>query len=145
LALGTDSWIAPFGVHTQRFMGRFAGPWESLWRAVQVLASGSYRLIEPFDLAFAVLYVFLTVQALRTLPLVYGLYMSLALAGTLSKVSDVQPLLSFSRYALVLFPGQVLMAKWGQRHAWVHRVVVYLSFALAVFYIGEFSIWGWVG
>jgi hypothetical protein len=117
----------------------------SLWRAIQVLASGRFQPIEPFDLAFAVLFAILTVQAFRALPGIYGLYMAAMLVGTLSKVSDVQPLLSVSRYVLVLFPGHVLLAMWGARRAWVHRLVLYTSFALWLFYAGQFAIWGWVG
>ncbi|MBN1640045.1 MAG: hypothetical protein JXA09_02325, partial [Anaerolineae bacterium] len=145
LVVGTEEWLAPFTVHTQRFMGRFAWPWESLWRAAQVLASGRFRLIEPFDLAFALLFLALTVLSFRKLPVMYGLYMASMLFGALSKVSEVQPLLSVSRYVLVLFPGHVLLAMWGERHAWAHRLVLYLSFALWLFYAGQFAIWGWVG
>jgi hypothetical protein len=145
LVVGTESLLAPFTVHTQRFMGRFAWPWESLWRAVQVLASGHFRPIEAFDLAFALLFLLLTVQAFRRLPLIYGLYMAVTLLGTLCKVSDVQPLLSVSRYVLVLFPGHVLLAMWGARRAWAHRLLFYLSAAWWMFYAGQFAIWGWVG
>jgi hypothetical protein len=145
LVVGTETWLAPFAVHTQRFAGRFAWPWASLWHAVRVLASGHFRPIEPFDLAFAVLFALLTVQAFRKLPGMYGLYMAATLLGTLSKVSDVQPLLSVSRYVLVLFPGHILLAMWGERHAWANRIVLYPSLALWLFYAGQFAIWGWVG
>ncbi|MDY7040887.1 MAG: mannosyltransferase family protein, partial [Chloroflexota bacterium] len=63
--LGTDSLFAPFTVHTQRFHGRFAWPGQCLVDAVRVLASGRFRLIEPFDLFFASLFVFLTIVAFR--------------------------------------------------------------------------------
>ena len=143
--VGSGSLLAPFTVHTGRFMGRFAWPWESLWTAVRVLASGRFRVVEPFDLAFAVLFIVLTVEAFRTLPAVYPIYMTATMLGTLTKVSEVQPLLSMSRYVLVLFPGFVILARWGWQKAWVHRVVVYLSAALMVFFVGQFAIWGWVG
>jgi len=144
-AVGSGSLLAPFAVHTQRFMGRFAWPWESLWMAVRVLASGRFRLIEPFDLALTLLFIVLTAEALRTLPLMYGLYMLAMLAGALTKVSAVQPLLAMSRYVLVLYPGFIVLAKWGWQRAWVHRLAIYLGFALSIFYVGQFAIWGWVG
>jgi hypothetical protein len=144
-AIGSGSVLAPFTVHTQRFMGRFAWPWESLWMAVQVLASGSFRVIEPFDLLFALLFIVLTVEAFRSLPLIYPIYMAVILGGTLTKVSEVQPLLALSRYVLVLFPGFIILAGWGWQKVWVHRLVVYSSFALLIFFVGQFAIWGWVG
>ena len=113
--------------------------------AVRVLASGQFRFIEPFDLLFALLFVALTVQAFRTQPLIYPLYMAVTFAGTLTKVSAVQPLLAVSRYVLVLFPGFVSLARWGWQRAWIHRLIVYGSAALLIFFTGQFAIWGWVG
>ena len=47
--------------------------------------------------------------------------LALLLAAALTKVADVQPLLSMSRYVLVMFPGFVLLARLGQRSAWHGR------------------------
>ena len=113
--------------------------------AVRVLATGQFRFIEPFDLLFAVLFVVLTVQAFRRLPLIYPLYMTVTLAGTLTKVSEVQPLLAVSRYVLVLFPGFLILARWGWQRAWVNRLIVYGSATLLIFFTGQFVLWGWVG
>lgn len=143
--VGSGSLLAPFVVHTQRFMGRFAWPWESLWMAVRVLASGHFRVIEPFDLAFALLFVALTAEAFRTLPLIYPIYMAVMVTGALTKVSPIQPLLAVSRYVLVLFPGFFVLARWGWQRPWRHRLIVYLSVALLTFFVGQFAIWGWVG
>jgi len=145
LALGADSLLAPYTIYTQRFMGRFAWPWQSLWSAVRVLAGGQFRVIEPFDLTFAVLFIALTVAAWRTLPRIYGSYMAAMLGGSLTKVSEVQPLLSLSRYVLVLFPGFVVLTQWSRDRPWAQRAGVYTSRALALFFVGQFAIWGWVG
>jgi len=145
LALGADSLLAPFAIHTQRFIGRFAWPWQSLWTAVRVLVGGQFRVIEPFDLASAVLFIALTVAAWRTQPRIYGVYMAVMLGGSLTKVSEVQPLLSLSRYVLVLFPGFVVLARWCRDRPWAQRTIVYASTALSIFFVGQFAIWGWVG
>jgi hypothetical protein len=142
---GSGSLLAPFTIHTDRFAGRFAMPWESLWHAGGVLLHGGFRFIEPFDFAFALLFIGLTVAALIKLPLMYGLYMVVVLLGTLTKVADVQPLLSLSRYVLVLFPAFVLLAKLGRHSAWWNRLIVYTGVALLIFFTGQFAIWGWVG
>jgi hypothetical protein len=143
--LGTDSVWAPFVVHTQRFAGRFGLPGQGLWHAARILASGQFRLIEPFDFFFALLFTGLTVAAFVQLPLAYALYMAATLAGLLAKTAHVQPLLSVSRYVLALFPGFMLLAKLGARSAWWHRAIAYPSFALLVFFAGQFVLWGWVG
>jgi hypothetical protein len=110
-----------------------------------VLASNSFRFIEPFDLFFALLFIGLTVVAFHELPAIYAIYMAVMLTSALAKVADMQPLLSLSRYVLVLFPGFVLLARLGWRSEWWHRVIVYLSVALLVFFTGQFALWGWVG
>jgi hypothetical protein len=143
--LGASSLLAPFTVHTRRFAGRFALPGVGVVQAIRVLASGTHRLIEPFDLAFTLLFIALTVLAFRRLPATYGIYMSVTLAGSLLKTADVQPLLSASRYLLALFPGFVLLAQLGVRSPWWNRAILYPSAALLVFFTGQFVLWGWVG
>jgi hypothetical protein len=144
-ALGADSLWAPYWVHKARFVGRFAAPWQSVWQAIRILASGHFRAIEPLDLFFTLVFVALTGAAFVSLPLTYGVYMAVMLLGTLTKVSEIQPLLSLSRYVLVLFPGFVLLARAGERSQWWNRAIVYPSVALALFYVGQFVLWGWVG
>jgi len=145
LVLGADGLLTPYAIHTQRFMGRFAWPWESLWAAMRILIGGRFRAIEPFDLACAVLFIILAVATWRTQPRIYGLYMAVMLCGALTKVGEVQPLLSLSRYVLVLFPGFVALAQWSDGRPWRQRAVVYMSSALSLFFVGQFAIWGWVG
>jgi hypothetical protein len=145
LYLGADSLLAPFAVHSQRFAGRFGLPGQSLLQAVAVLASGSYRMIEPFDLFFALLFTALTTLAFWRLPSSYAIYCAVMWAGALLKTADVQPLLSVSRYLLMLYPAFILLAMLGQRSPWWNRAIVYPSAALLVFFSGQFVIWGWVG
>jgi hypothetical protein len=143
--VGADSLWAPYWVHRARFVGRFAPPWQSVWQAMRVLASGHFRAIEPLDLFFSLLFVVLTGAAFVSLPLSYAIYMAVMLVGTLTKMGPVQPLLSLSRYVLVLFPGFVLLARAGERSQWWNRAIVYPSIALALFCVGQFVLWGWVG
>jgi hypothetical protein len=143
--IGGDSLWAPFAIHKQRFAGRFAMPWQSVWQAMRVLASGQFRWIEPLDLFFALLFIGLTIAAFWRLPPMYAVYMAAMLVGALAKVGEVQPLLSLSRYVLALFPGFVLLARVGERSAWWNRAIVYPSVALSIFGVGQFVLWGWVG
>ena len=143
--LGADSLWAPFAIHQQRFAGRFAMPWQSVWQALRVLALGEFRWIEPIDLSLTLLFAGLTVAAFVYLPLVYAVYMAAVLAGALAKFGPVQPLLSLSRYVLALVPGFVLLARVGRRSAWWNRAIVYPSVALQILLAGQFVLWGWVG
>jgi len=60
---------------------------------------------------------------LRRLPLAYGAYVGVALLGTLSYPSTVQPLESFPRYMVVLFPLQMWLARWCGERGRVARAV----------------------
>lgn len=143
--LGAESLLTPFAVHSQRFAGHFALPGQSIVHAIRVLASGAFRLIEPFDLLFALLFVALTILAFWRLPTTYAVYSTVMLAGSLFKTGDVQPLLSLSRYLLMLFPAFMLLARLGVRSAWWNRAILYPSGALLIFFTGQFVLWGWVG
>ena len=143
--VGSDSLWAPYAIHRQRFVGRFAMPWHSVWQAVRVLASGQFRLIEPLDLVLTLLFIGLTTVAFYTLSSVYAVYMTVMLLAALVKVGEVQPLLSLSRYVLALFPGFVLLARVGERSAWWNRAIAYPFVALSIFCAGQFVLWGWVG
>lgn len=143
--LGSDSLWAPYEIHQQRFAGRFAMPWQSVWQALRVLSSGEFRWIEPLDLSLTLLFIGLTAAAFGRLPITYAVYMAAMLVGALAKVGEVQPLLSLSRYVLALVPGFVLLARIGERSASWNRAIAYLSVALQVFLVGQFVLWGWVG
>ena len=143
--LGADSLLAPFTVHSQRFSRRFALPGQNIVQAIRVWTSGTFRPIEPFDLAFVGLFIALTLLAFWRLPTTYAVYCAVMLAGALIKTADVQPLLSVSRYLLTLFPVYILLARQGARSPWWNRIIVYPSTALLLFFTGQFVIWGWVG
>ena len=144
--LGADSLLAPFAVHSQRFAGRFALPGQSIVQAIRVLASGTFRLIEPFDLAFALLFVALTLLAFWRLPTTYAVYMAVMLAGaTAQDRGRAAPALRLALPADALSrlypPGPTS----GARSPWWNRAILYPSAALLIFFTGQFVLWGWVG
>jgi hypothetical protein len=108
-----------------------------LWRGELVLA-------DYFDLAFCLLFIGLTIQAFRRLPRVYGIYGGATLFLLLAKTADIQPLLSFSRYVLSLFPAFIVLGQLGANR-WVHRAILYPSWFGLLYLSGQFAIWGWVG
>jgi hypothetical protein len=58
-------------------------------------------------------------------------------------MTTIQPLVSMSRYVLVLFPLFCLLAQWGEK-PWVNRIIVYASFLAALYFSAQFFSWGWV-
>jgi hypothetical protein len=131
--------------HTRRFRGRFAVPGVAIFIAFGLLFRGDFLQADYFDLAFCLLFLGLTVLVLRWLPSVFGVYSLLMLALILSKASDFEALLSFSRYVLALFPSFIVLGRLGASNTWIHRLILYPSIAGLLFLTGQFVIWGWVG
>lgn len=124
-------------------------PGQDIFTAAQTLFfGGEARRNELFalalDFACALLLIVTTALSFRRLGVGYGLYAALLLLFMLLPTSPVKPLYSFSRYALAFFPTFMLLAQWGQNR-WVHRLLLYGFLALALFYSGQFFMWGWVG
>ncbi len=73
----------------------------------------------------------------------FGLYALAMLGFLLLPHSELKPLYSFTRYALVAFP---LYWWWGSLGAnpWRHRLILYGSGALLLYLSGQFFAWGWV-
>jgi hypothetical protein len=55
-----------------------------------------------------------------------------------------KPLFSFGRYTLVFFPTFMVLGQAG-KHPWRHRLILYPSLLLYLFFSGQFFLWGWVG
>ena len=123
-------------------------PGRDVGTAVQTLFfGGNVRRSEiialALDFASTLLLAVTTILAFRRLGVGYGLYAAMLLLFILLPTSPVKPLYSFSRYTLAFFPTFLLMAQWG-RKSWAHRLILYSSLTLTLFYSGQFFIWGWV-
>lgn len=108
----------------------------------QIIFEGApFRLF--FDLFCAILLIVTTIIAFRRIGVTFGLYSAMLLLFMLLPTSELKPLFSFSRYALVFFPTFMLLARAGQ-NPWAHRLIVYPSIALYLYFSGQFFMWGWV-
>jgi hypothetical protein len=144
------SWAGPFG-----------GLWDGLragWAGVRQLASGSdstryWSAVQDADpdrvaavnleqLAFLVLFVFLTVVAWRELGAPYGLFAALSLAIPLSVPSERWPLLSMPRFGLVVFPFFLVLAVLGRRPR-LHTAVVVMSAIFLGVVCAQWALWQW--
>jgi hypothetical protein len=81
--------------------------------------------------------------ALRRLPFAYGAYAAAALAMTLSYPLDAQPLMSLPRYIVVLFPLQMVVARWAGERGGIERAVGVSAVLLGLF-TAHFAHWGFV-
>jgi len=140
--LGKSPW-EPLIVQSSRFRGSFTIPGYSLIKASQGILFGEPLLMDYFDLGFALLFVLLTVLIVRRLDAIYGLYSALMLMVILSKVSDIQPLLSVPRYVLAIFPAFIILGREG-KNPLVNRIILYSSWLGLLYFCGQFVIWGWV-
>lgn len=122
-------------------------PGFDLIRALQTMFFGGEARMGEFTLWFdffcTMLLLVTTVIALRKLRLSWGLYAALLLFFMLLPTSELKPLYSFSRYALAFFPTFLLLGHWGQK-GWVHRLILYPSLLLYLYFSGQFFVWGWV-
>lgn len=73
----------------------------------------------------------------------WGLYAAMLLFFMLLPSSEFKPLYSFSRYALAFFPTFFLLATAGANGK-VHRLILYPSIMLYLYFSAQFFIWGWV-
>ena len=73
----------------------------------------------------------------------WALYAAMLLFFMLLPSSEFKPLYSFSRYALAFFPTFFLLAELGSNGK-VHRLILYSSLVLLLYFSAQFFIWGWV-
>ena len=130
-------------------------PWVDVWRAarvarhgVDVLAHHSFSLagFAPgqrlevvsvrtlLPLAALVFAAVCLVPVFRRLPLAYGVYAALALLEPLVEPSSNQPLYSYHRFVLVVFPLFMGLAVVLQRRRLLFWVVAAVSLALMLYF-----------
>lgn len=106
--LGVQSW---WGYH-------LSPPWQTLqasWH--HIVTSGD--VIEVINLVCLVGFTLLAIWLTRRLPLLYALYVWPYLALLYARQMYVSPLMSVSRFTVVLFPCFVVLAIWLARRPWL--------------------------
>jgi hypothetical protein len=153
--------LAPFQV--QAFWGReFAGPFGAVWHLLAALPHDAHRIVsgnparvDPFDpiswtthdlidFGFLLFSAAGLAWAWRRVPIAYSLWAFVMLAETLSYPTPNEPIESFSRYMLVIFP---LFMGWGGKLAnkRLTRSAMLLVFCgLLVGFSGLWGYWAWV-
>jgi hypothetical protein len=166
LALAGGDALAPF--HAEAVWNRhFAGPYGGIWDGAKAAYEGLRQLLffQPHRVYFPaaagsanigaghnlLLFAFLLaaipamIGVLRLLSFAYGAYVLAALALPLSYPVASQPLMSLSRFLLVLFPLNMWLAvRMAERPKALTRAVLIASGLAMMFFAGEFSTWHWV-
>lgn len=117
-------------------------PGMALLYAGQRIVAGTVYPIDLHDFACALLFLTLSAFAFFKLDGGYAVYSALFVLAPLSRYSPTFPLMSMSRYVLVLFPCFVILALWG-RKKWVHLTILFvwlcgLGFWTGMYYAGSF-------
>ena len=124
----------------------WAGPLGGLWRGVTALGDTSPArtfALNVLQLAFTLLFLVLAGVAWRRFGAPYGLFALVSLAIPLSLPAEDFPLLSMSRFGLVVFPLVLALAALTTRPR-VHEAVVAVSSLLLGLGVVQWALWQWV-
>ncbi len=136
-----------------------AFPWDTIWRGLNTFLANrgpdgflppSFRedpnLVDfPFFLFFSLLFVGACWRSWKkSFPVVYLLYFALGFLLPLLSPTPKQPLLSFPRFGLILFPAFILLALWGEKRPWLHHLYLFGALLLQGLLFCRFSNWYWV-
>lgn len=140
--------LPPMGeVYEEFWFQRTGVPGADLWLALRSVFTGSGaragEISLILDLLATGLLLATTFVVFRRLGPTYALYNASLLLFMLLPTSELKPLYSFSRYALMFFPTFMIMGQGGRR-PWTNRLILYSSLILALYFSGQFFLWGWV-
>src|SRR6266498_326680 len=111
---------------------RLVLPWETYWYAVKTLASGNATFIDALNWGVMTLFIVLLVWGWKRIPIEYNLYTAVSMLIILVRIVETQPLISASRYSLLLFPSFYALGLAGE-NPWRRRVIVYGSVLLNLY------------
>lgn len=143
LALGLHFW-SPWMIQNARGKADLTFPGANLLVALRELLAGRGTLVDAIDLVFLLFFMACLIMVWQRLPRIYSVYYLSFLGLYLSRTSQIEPLLSMSRYVLVFFPAFIVMGAWGQR-PWLNRLILYMSWLGFLYLSAQFAIWGWAG
>ena len=122
---------------------RLVLPWETYLYAVRIIFSGRANHIDILNWSVATIFIILFITKWKKTPTEYNLYAGFTLLIILVRIVDGQPLISFSRYSLTLFPLFHYFALNG-KYPVLRRLIIYTFLALNLFLSSEFFGWGFV-
>lgn len=140
LMVGAAPLVATYQTH---LYAQFVWPWDNVLATCLKILSPEGTFINVLNLTLTGFFLGMTMLSFRKLPGEYGIYMAITMLVLMLRRTTLQPLVSMSRYVLMLFPAFMLWGHWG-RNPWIQRLIVYPSVALLLYLSGQFAMWGWV-
>jgi hypothetical protein len=122
---------------------RLVAPWQTYGYALQTILSGNFTFIDFLNWSVATLFMAFLAWGWRRIPIEYNLYTAISLLIMLIRIVDTQPLISFSRYSLTLFPVFYSLGLAAENPI-ARRLLVYTFIPLNLYLSGQFFLWGWV-
>ncbi len=136
--------LGTFRSYQAHWQLNLAFPWEHFAELGRLIANHLATPTDILNLAITLLFGCSCIVIWFKLPRELGLYAVLMFLLPLFGLHTGQPFASMARYVLVIFPVFILWGKWG-KNAWINRLILYPSFASALFFSAQFWMWGWVG
>ena len=133
---------SPLGVEAN-WGYRIALPWNAISNSVShIVALGD--MVELLNLVSLLGFGLLALWTARKLPVSYALYVLPYLALLFTHDDYFSPLMSISRYVLVLFPCFIVLAMWLVRRPWLAAGTLVTSLLLQVTFFQYFIHFGFV-
>ncbi len=127
---------------------QIASPVDALSASIEHILVGGARgnawQIELINLVSLLAFAGLAVWAARRLPRAYTLYTVPSLGLLFAREMYLSPLMSVSRYVLVIFPCFMVAALWLERRPWLAAAWLVASALLLVVLTQFFARWGFV-
>ncbi len=124
----------------------WAGPLGGLWDGIAALGDvdpARTFALNVQQLAFTLLFLALAAVAWRRFGAPYGVFALVSLALPLSFPAERFPLLSMSRFGLVVFPLVLALAALGARRR-LHEAILAVSSLLLGVAVVQWALWQWV-
>ena len=134
----------PMLIQSARFSGGFSFPGLNVLHAIERVFLGKAFISDYIDLAFILIFTVLAVPVFQKLSRLSAVYYLSYLTLYFLREAGGQPLLGTARYVLVFLPAFIILGKAGTSRRF-NRIILYTSWMLLLFMVGQFAIWGWVG
>jgi len=135
--------LSLIGTYQDELHAKFVLPWNNIFASLSLLATGRSSFIDIFNLIVTLGFGAIMCVFWKKLSLEYTLYSIIMFLAPMFRMTTTQPLVSMSRYMLVVFPVFILWGVLG-KNPWLNRAIVYLSLLLQLYLSAQFFLWGWV-
>ena len=152
--LGLLAWSnAQFGnllasLDTQKvWLRHFTWPWETVWNAFGAAFNTTFTYqVENQNWTYLVSFLValaLGALSIRWLRGSYSIYLWTGILFPLFSATKGNPLLSYPRFLIVLFPMFIVLGLLG-RNRYAHQIIMWVSMVLLALYTIRFVNWYWV-